>query len=244
MISKKLLSVSSDSKTVKGEKLGFLTGILYLMPDEELCPNGKNAGCIGGPDNKRSCLVNAGRAAIYSSINEARARKTQEFRFERDAFMATLDKDISALRRKATREGLIPVVRLNGTSDIAWENIRDSEGRNVFERHADIQFYDYTKLPRFTVHTNYHLTASYSARTSYLKTAARALRLGMNIAVVFQGPKPVSFWGLPVIDGDLSDLRFLDEGRQVVVALKAKGAAAKDDSSGFVVRTDIIASAA
>jgi len=42
-----------------------------------------------------------------------------------------------------------------------------------------------------------------------------------------------SFGGRRTINGDATDLRFLD-GRGVVVALKAKGQA-KQDRSGFVV---------
>lgn len=244
LTSKKLLSVSSDSKTVKGEELGYLTGILYLMPDEELCRNGLNAGCIGG-NGKRNCLVDAGRAAIFSMINEARARKTHELRTAPAEFMVLLKKDIEALIRKAEREGLIPVVRLNGTSDIDWGQYK-IDGKTLFELFPDVQFYDYTKMPKVSRFPNYHLTASYSGRPQYAKTVAKALRLGMNIAVVFQGPKPVTFLGLPVIDGDASDLRFLDEAKgQCVVGLKAKGEAAKHDDSGFVVHTDnLIAMAA
>ena len=55
---KSLLTVSADSKTVKGEKLGFLTGILYLSPynisGANLCPNAINAGC------DKACLYSAG----------------------------------------------------------------------------------------------------------------------------------------------------------------------------------------
>ena len=233
--SKKLLSVSSDSKTVKGEKLGFLTGILYLMPDSNICPNALNAGCI--TTEGTSCLVMSGRAAIFTSINEARARKTRELFEHPVQFMARLQKDIQALIRKAEREGLTPVVRLNGTSDIDWTAMK-IDGLNLFEIFPDCQFYDYSKLPRASKHANYHITASYSSKPAYAKTVAKAIRLGLNLAVVFHGPKPSTFLGLPVIDGDASDLRFLDEGEQVVVALKAKGEAAKHDSSGFVVRTD------
>ena len=43
----------TNSKTIKGEKDGYLTGILYLSPadsvtKETLCPYAKIAGCIDG----------------------------------------------------------------------------------------------------------------------------------------------------------------------------------------------------
>jgi hypothetical protein len=53
------------------------------------------------------------------------------------------------------------------------------------------------------------------------------------MAVVFRGELPETFRGLPVIDGDKDDLRFLDP-KGVVVGLKAKGSA-KHDKSGFVI---------
>jgi hypothetical protein len=56
----------------------------------------------------------------------------------------------------------------------------------------------------------------------------------MNVAVVFDR-LPETFLGRKVIDGTLTDLRFLDE-QGVVVGLEAKGKA-KTDQSGFVVLT-------
>lgn len=42
------------------------------------------------------------------------------------------------------------------------------------------------------------------------------------------------FKGLRVIDGDKTDMRFLDGHKRIVVGLKAKGDA-KTDTSGFVI---------
>ena len=56
------------------------------------------------------------------------------------------------------------------------------------------------------------------------------LNNGGNIAVVFDTPKgeelPSFFWGRPVVDGDKTDLRFLD-ANNVVVGLRSKGKAKK-----------------
>jgi len=62
---------------------------------------------------------------------------------------------------------------------------------------------------------------------------AQVAAAGGNVAVVFDG-MPNTYAGAPVVDGDASDLRFLDPDG-VVVGLKAKGDAKKDDS-GFVKR--------
>jgi len=50
--------------------------------------------------------------------------------------------------------------------------------------------------------------------------------------VVFADP-PATLWQAPVIDGTLTDLRFLDP-KGVIVGLQAKGKA-KKDTTGFVV---------
>ena len=234
-----LLSVSSDSKTVKGQKLGILTGILYLMPDNDLCPNAINAGC------SESCLVTAGRAAIFTSVNQSRARRTDEYRNARVPFMRALQSSIEALIRKAEREGLKPAVRLNGTSDINWQ-AELIDGKTLFEHYPDVAFYDYSKYQFRSKHSNYHLTASYSGLQTYSKTVSKALSAGLNIAVVFNGAFPKTFLGLPVIAGDDSDVRFYDhkiDTRQCVIALKAKGEA-KKDTSGFTVHSSNLIAAA
>ena len=122
---------------------------------------------------------------------------------------------------------------MNGTSDIQWETIKINNYNNIFDDFSDIQFYDYTKIPTRKVDDipNYHLTWSYSeANTKYSKLFDSVIN---NIAVVFKGTLPDSFKGRKVIDGDKTDLRFLDQ-HNVVVGLKAKGKA-KLDTSGFVI---------
>src|SRR5947208_2552747 len=114
-----LLSVSTDAKTVKGEKRGYLTGILYLAPHKlsgrNLCPDA-SPGCIA------TCLNTAGRG-VFSNVQHARIAKTRRFTTERQYFMSELYRDIRALVRKAYRHKMTPLVRLNGTSDIPWENV-------------------------------------------------------------------------------------------------------------------------
>jgi hypothetical protein len=59
-----------------------------------------------------------------------------------------------------------------------------------------------------------------------------ALSNGMNVAAVFH-KVPETYLGRTVINGDETDLRFLDP-KGVIVGLKAKGKA-KKDTTGFVV---------
>ena len=230
---KTLLSIDTNAKTVKGQTLGFLTGILYLAPSDQsghqVCPMAKLAQC------EAPCLYTAGRGAM-SSVQRARLNRTALFFNEREWFMQQLVHDISSLVRKAARRGMTPLVRLNGTSDIRWENIRMADGRTIFEIFPDVQFYDYTKLAnRRDVPANYDLTFSYSGAAGFREYARRAIDAGMRVAVVFRTREsiPETFQGLQCIGGDDSDVRHL-EPRGVVVALYAKGPARRD-VSGFVV---------
>jgi len=235
--SKALLSVSSDAKTVKGETLGFLTGILYLAPANttkwNTCPMAKKAQC------DVACLNTAGRGA-FSSVQQARINKTEWFFTERNDFMQQLVVDIAKLIQKAYKKGLKPLVRLNGTSDIRWETIGFTdvtgiEYVNIFAAFPNIQFYDYTKRGNRTeLPSNYDLTFSYSGVEGFQPYVENALLNNMRMAVVFRKEKdiPTTFMGIPVVSGDNSDVRHLDD--KVIVGLYAKGKA-KLDTTGFVV---------
>ena len=233
-----MLSIDTNAKTIKGQQYGYMTGVLYLAPYNlsgyNTCAMAEIAKC------HEPCLNTAGRGA-FSNIQAARVRKTKLFFEDRAAFFAELIPSIRSLIRKAKAAGLTPVCRLNGTSDIKWENVSFTyEGRdynNIFEMFPDLQFYDYTKIPnRVTAHIpNYDLTFSYSGVVEFQPYVRRAIDNGYRIAVVFRDRNaiPAEFLGTTCVDGDDSDLRHEDP-HGVVVALYAKGKA-KRDSSGFVV---------
>lgn len=224
----KLLNIDANAKTVKGQGRGYMTAILYLAPADEsgyeVCPMASK-GC------RKACLNKAGMGA-FSNVQAARIAKTKWYFEDRPAFMAQLVTEVQAFIRKAIKLGLIPVVRLNGTSDIPWERVPVEGQPNIMSLFPTVQFYDYTKRSnRRDLPANYHLTFSLAEDND--SRASAAARNGANIAVVFRNDKfPVTYMGMPVVDGDADDLRFLD-GRGVVVGLKAKGPA-KKDISGFV----------
>lgn len=228
----KLLTIGTNAKTVKSDKASnYLTAILYLAPADtvtgvNLCPMAVTAGC------RDACLYTAGRGA-FSNVQNARIKKTEFYRDNQDGFMRTLIADVAEAQRKAAKLGKMLAARLNGTSDIAWENIR-VDGDTLFDIFPDVQFYDYTKLPGRKVPSNYHLTVSYSE--AGMMYAAKVLKSAKNWAVVFSDKNriPAEFHGRQVIDGDETDLRFLDAAG-VVVGLYAKGQA-KKDCTGFVVQ--------
>lgn len=227
----KTLLGTASTKTVKGEKLGYLTAILYLTPNDDLCSHAKLAGCMTG------CLYSSGRGA-FNSVKLARESKTEFWYSNRLAFLLSLAADIWALDRKAQKLGLKLLVRLNGTSDILWENISIVEDQNIFFCFPYVMFYDYTKHPSRKLEgktlNNYDLTYSYSGLTPEKITLKGVTNPdNSRVAVVFYKKEdiPSSFRGRTVIDGDNTDVRHI-EGKNVVVGLYAKGKA-KKDKSGF-----------
>jgi len=236
-----LLGISS-AKTRKGEALNFLTGILYLSPSDL---SGVGNVCPWARTCKEACLNSAGRGA-FNSVQAARVKKTRFFFSNRDAFMETLFEDCKALIAKAKRLSMLPCIRLNGTSDLAFHRlIVPSQGKTLMECFPDVPFYDYSKSIKKALDNarglhapNYSVTFSRDSAANETECAA-VLRAGGNVSVVFRDSLPATFFHRPVLDGDLHDLRFLDRkaraGRSgFVVGLKAKGKA-KRDRSGFVV---------
>ena len=232
------LLTTENAKTTKGESLGYLTAILYLAPSNlsgrNVCSHASE-GCIF------SCL-NLSGMGVFSNVQDARIAKTKAFFSNPKQFVEDLAKDVEAAQRKAAREGLELCVRLNGTSDLPWENLGGQAGVCLMRRFPSVRFYDYTKNPSRIraflagrMPENYSLTFSRSECNG--ETALELAKAGANVAVVFATKKnadlPEEWAGRPVVDGDLHDLRFLD-GRGRVVGLRAKGKAKKDES-GFVV---------
>jgi hypothetical protein len=229
------LFTTGNPKLMKGTKKGYLSFVLHLAPanlsGKEVCPK-RTAGCTA------ACLNTAGRGGIFKAgestnvIQQARIRKTKMFFEDRKGFLMDLAVDITKGIKQAEKQGLIPAFRLNGTSDISWEKYEVLDGKNIFQLFPKVQFYDYTKVLGRKVADipNYHLT--FSNADGNLNDVLGAKDAGLNIAVVFRKGLPEKHLGLKVIDGDETDLRFLDE-RGVIVGLKAKGKA-KKDTSGFV----------
>jgi len=210
----------------------------------------RTAGCTA------ACLNLAGRGGMFKRgettnvIQEARIRKTKMFFEDRITFMTLLVKDIELAIKQSQRMNLIPVFRLNGTSDLAFEKyevVRNGQlFRNIFTAFPEVQFYDYTKIlgRKIVDIANYHLT--FSAADGNDADVAKAITQGYNVATVFgikkTLPMPETYMGMPVFNGDESDLRFLDP-KGVVVGLYAKGKA-KKDTTGFVKYPTIMLMAA
>jgi hypothetical protein len=143
-----------------------------------------------------------------------------------------LKREITNHVNNCKKKNFIPCIRLNGTSDISWENM------GILQEFPTVQFYDYTKVfKRMEMYcngqlpSNYHLT--YSLNEDNKELAFEVLKMKGNISAVFRKYLPTEYKGYQVVNGDESDLRFLDK-KNCIVGLIAKGDA-KKDSSGFVL---------
>ena len=225
----KLLN-SGNAKTIKGEKLGFKTYGVHLSPFNksgfQVC-KWASKGCA------RACLDTAGRG-VMSNVQRSRINKTKFLFEDRSGFLDQLRAEIKSAIRSSEKKGLVPCFRLNLTSDFKWEET------GIFEEFPEAQFYDYTKgknrmleYLQGNLPPNYHLTYSRSEKKGDDIHSKAFLKSNGNVAVVFRGKLPKTWEGFDVIDGDESDLRFLD-GTGKVIGLVEKGLAKKDET-GFVV---------
>lgn len=240
--------LSTDStKASKAQAYGYFNGIHYMAPAStsgfNLCSHASAeciAACLGWFSGQASMVVDLEKD--LNNVRKSRIQKAQRFMKDRAAYMVDVAKSIRQMVKKSHDMGLLPCVRLNGSTDIAWEGIALTfDGvpyKNIFEAFPGVQFIDYTKnhlrLKR-ALPANYHLTLSFSGRNE--KHCREALANGFNVAVIFD-ELPSDFWGAKVIDGDLHDLRHLDpKGPQgVIVGLLPKGRKAKNDNSAFIIR--------
>jgi hypothetical protein len=223
----KLLS-TSNTKLLKGQKLGYVTYGLSLSPHKL---SGKNFCAHASAGCAAACLNTAGMG-IYKNVQAGRLKKSMFFINDRAGFISALEKDIESAIKSAKKKGKKVAIRLNVVSDLPWENLID------FSKFRDVKFYDYTPNPQRMIAflqkkmpKNYHLT--FSRKENNQAQVELISKMGGNVAVVFANKLPSKYLGKKVISGDETDLRFLDK-KGVIVGLKAKGKA-KKDNSGFVV---------
>lgn len=225
---------STNTKTAKNE---LQTYILYLAPSDiigthNLCPMA-STGC------KASCLYSAGRGR-FSNVQLSRINKAKFWAYDRQAFYIQLANELMKIHDKATdlNNGTFQqiAIRLNGTSDIDHLSLlKRYTGINFLDPfYSNLLFYDYTKninVYKRYFGSNYKLT--FSKSETNFDECLEVINMGGNIAAVFSAELPESYGGIPVINGDESDLRYFDP-LNVIVGLKAKGDA-KKDTTGFVI---------
>ena len=220
--------LSHSAKSQKCNKVGVLARVLFLTPGA-FCP-AATRGCL------QACLGHTSGRMQMPTHAACRDKRAALYLGNPKVFLQMLSVDLSRLVADARTANLRSAARLNGTSDLAWEE-RHPE---LFEDFPAVAFFDYTKvitrmknsLRRDGWPDNYHLT--FSAAPGNHTAARQILDTGGNVAVVFWPKVPATFWGFSVVDCDSHDARFLDP-QGVVVGLTAKGLA-RVDRSGFTVR--------
>ena len=218
-------------KSVKGEELGFVTGIAYLAPHTQAHP--KTVCPFSTEACRTGCLSGSGMGGLPKQLN-ARANRTKLWRADPAAFLGKVAMEIFDLSALAAEAGMGLAVRLNGTSDIAFEQYATPNGQTLMELFPSTQFYCYTKWPiekRGPMPPNYHLT--YSMADDNAAESAAYLLAGQSVAVVVPDDSHKIGWFLlgdreiNVVDGDEHDLRFLDPPGSLVM-LRPKGRAVLD----------------
>ena len=206
------------------------------------------------PSCLKDCIYHTGNAR-FDNVPMAREMKTSRlFHPEtREFTLKQIEQDIKRLIflceeiKSFYGVDLEPVIRLNGTTDINWAK----EAAYLHQKFPDIQFYDYTKVPKYMdmymrgyndytkqpFAPNYHLTFSRSETNK--AQALDYLERGGNVAIVFdKTPETLTYHGKTyrVIDGDRHDLRFLDDiegikqpNEGLVIGLKYKRPSKTED---------------
>jgi len=241
--------LGNNPKIEKGEKAGYATAIMHLAPSYA---SGVNVCAMASIGCGMACLNEAGHGKKHMmhngkhAVHIARVLRTCIFEYHRHDFLRQLDKEIKAHKKRAEKNGFIPAVRLNGTSDIVFEK----KSPQLFADNPGMIFYDYTKIPGRNVSAMDNYSLTFSLNESNLLHAKVELGRGVNVAAVFRVkpgnknrpgdplPETARFGTThyPVIDGDISDLRFTDPAG-VIVGLRAKGDAIADNS-GFVLEVE------
>lgn len=231
-VPKKLLSKGTNN--AKTAKNNYPTYILYMAPYTQnykgvnLCTHASK-GCAA------ACLWSAGRGK-FSNVMNARINKANYFVGNKKAFIWQLAAELVKINRLAKETTLI---RLNGTTDVDFVYLLKKYSNLDVNDLTRLQFYDYTKVLqraiRYKNHPRYKVTFSRSEDNE--KECIEALKQGVNVAAVFSGYLPTTYKGFNVVDGDISDNEMLYYNG-VVLGLKAKGDAKKDDSN-FVIKTEV-----
>ena len=195
----------SDSNP-KTQKSTIKTYILHLSPSDS---SGVINICKSAFNCKKLCLHRSGNPKFLNSKIKSRINKTIAFDYSQNDFMNLLI--LSIIRNYRKNNSLKTAFRMNGTSDILFENIQIyipvslsdfiynkfsfninsgyySNIFEIFKHEKNIIFYDYTKEKRefknLLNQYNYHLTFSFDGANNIvnIKRCIDAMQENVNIA--------------------------------------------------------------
>ena len=247
-----LTESAKTEKTENGREVKYFNKVIFMLPAEsaglgDMCP-GATPECIG------NCIDKTGRNK-FTSAQLGKFKRTAFLYLAPEQFRTQVVSEIQKITRKCKRtmaaEALTPcetgavtmgvAIRGDGTTDLGLAQWL-SEAPEV--DHDVVSFYDYTKMARRarTEWPNWHVTLS-------AKSLAHAVQIGAregdrtNLAIVVKRKGSESraaaiaavqevltngapWWTGPIVNGDISDARFLDP-QGALVLLFAKGPALK-----------------
>jgi hypothetical protein len=213
-------------------------------------------GCVGACLGHTSGMGRFNSTQLARVVKTRKVMNKEQRGEQLQIIKKDIENLINFTKRESERLGRkkVPTIRLNGTSDLPfWREkdffIKDDDGNPIsimeyFMKENDLTFYDYTKSyvdmkaylkgsmslggKPIEFPKNYSLTFSFSGHN--WDQCKSILELGGNVAMAFRieadEDKPLKFEGFPVIDGDETDLRGLDD-KGVIVGLSAKGSTSK-----------------
>ena len=236
---------SMDSaKAVKARGFGWLNAIHYMAPATlagagNLCPKATEsckALCLGWYSGQAAMVA---QESDLNSVRVSRIEKARRFMKSRAEYMRDVVRAIENAEKQAERLGLKLCVRLNGSTDIAWEGIACERGgkkfASVYAAFPALQFVDYTKIAsRLYRALPPNLCLVLSRTESNENECERALQAGHKVAAVFKDGLPAHYLGAAVVNGDEHDLIHLQPAG-AIIGLSPKGRKAKRDRSGFVI---------
>jgi hypothetical protein len=172
-----------------------------------------------------NCIAGAGRNRFAKS-KTARYKRTVLYKQHPAQFFAQVQAEITLWAIQQQAQGFKLAGRPNVLSDLPVM------AQTLARAFPQVMFYDYTKHPRPASRRleNYHLTYSYSENTT-AADLAHCVDHRVNVAVVFavkkseRLPRSITLHGrrFAVLDGDVSDLRFLDKSdKAYVIGLRWK----------------------
>jgi len=226
--------LSTNMKLLKDKINGYDVRGIQIAPASvggfNVCPSASE-GC------KKACIYSSGRGR-FTRTQIARIKRKLLFFQYTNTFKVQLIKEITSFQKRCIKNNVKPAIRLNVFSDLPYERIFPE----LFTMFPNIQFYDYTKiknrLDKSKLPSNYHLTYSRSENTSD-NEVLDIIASGFNVAVPFNSKKhelPKTFLGIPVLDGDLSDIRFLDASGSIVgLSVKGDNKVKNSLNNGFIV---------
>tara|TARA_R100001510_G_scaffold49913_1_gene48551 strand:+ start:1186 stop:2052 length:867 start_codon:yes stop_codon:yes gene_type:complete len=194
------------SENPKTKKSSIKTFILHLSPSNS---SGVINVCKSAFNCKKLCLHHSGNPLHYNSKIKSRINKTIAFDYSQNDFMCLLV--LSIIRNYRKNNSLDTAFRLNGTSDILFENIQIfvpvslsdfiynkfsfninsgyySNIFEIFKHEKNIIMYDYTKEEReyknLLKEFNYHITFSFDGANNIvnINRCYKAIEQEVNIA--------------------------------------------------------------